>query len=48
MYKMSPIVEYGKSWSSDNTLVIKTTYYEFVYHILKRIMNRLIEGRLNH
>lgn len=28
---------YGKSWPSDNTLVIKTTYYEFVYHILKRM-----------
>lgn len=28
---------YGKSWPSDNTLVIKTIYHGFVYHILKQI-----------
>ncbi|SDD05389.1 type I restriction enzyme, S subunit [Melghirimyces thermohalophilus] len=34
----------GESWPSDNTLVIKTPYYEFVYQILKTLdyksMNR--------
>ena len=28
---------YSKCWASDNTLVIKSGYYEFVYHFLKSV-----------
>ena len=27
----------NKCWASDNTLVIKSQYYEFAYHFLKRV-----------
>lgn len=38
----------NKVWPSDNTLVIKTAYYEYVYQTLKLIIQLLIEVQHNH